>query len=305
MASPPADSVTGHFRADEYSYRVPTPPRIVVPPPSVNAALPADFSLAAPADNHFLANVRYENIGNSSLLDWSYERRREAQSILPFLYLGPLNAAKDRAFLQREHITMMIGIRQRQSFESRIMNAALRVADELGIHKATVDLSDNRELVAAFSTINTTINQHLAHVHQLHLTGQPQAPDMGRVLVFCDTGNERSAGAVAAYLMETHEGVDYIKAMQICQSQRFCVNFDDSMKRLLQGYWDILKARRDVYGETRAAAAVAAGTAVAASSIRPNKAAKRSLEVDMDEDMETEDADRFERRDFAPFVNTA
>lgn len=296
---PVADNLlANHFRADEYSYRVPTPPRIVVPPPSVNAAVPADFNLAAPANNEFLANISYENLGASNLLDWSYERRREAQSVLPFLYLGPLNAAKDRVFLQREKITMMIGIRQRQSFESRIMNAALRVADELGIHKTTVDLNDNRELVGAFSSINNTINQHLSQIYKLHATGHSDQPEMGRVLVFCDTGNERSAGVVAAYLMETHESVDYIKAMQICQSQRFCVNFDDGMKRLLQGYWDILKAQRDVF---------AGGGDSQATMSFPFRIAKRSLETDADEDMEEadEDADRFERRNFAPFVNTS
>lgn len=297
MTSPLADNLADHFRADEYSYRVPTPPRIVVPPPSVNAAVPADFSLAVPAHNEFLSNISYSHLGTNSLLDWSYERRREAQAILPFLYLGPLNAAKDRAFLQREKITMVIGVRQRQSFESRIMNAALRVAEELGIHKTTVDLNENRELVGAFSSINGTINQHLAHIHRLHCSGRTDLPETGRVLVFCDTGNERSAGVVAAYLMETHESVDYIKAMQICQSQRFCVNFDDGMKRLLQSYWDILRAQRDVYG--------GGGTAQAAVSV-PAKTAKRSLEVDADEEMEDEeDADRFERRNFAPFVNTS
>lgn len=299
MTSPIVSNLVDHFRADEYSYRVPTPPRIVVPPPSVNAAVPADFNLAAPSDNEFLANITYDNLHGNNLVDWSYERRREAQSILPFLYLGPLNAAKDRAFLQRENITMMVGIRQRQTFESRIMNVALRVADELGIHNTTVDLNDNRELVGSFSHINSVINKHLAQVHKLHAAGHAEAPEMGRVLVFCDTGNERSAGVVAAYLMETHESVDYIKAMQICQSQRFCVNFDDSMKRLLQGYWDILRAQRDVLAE--------GGGYSHASVPRPLRTAKRSLEMDVDEDMEEpdEDAARFERRNFAPFVNTA
>ncbi|KAK3081559.1 hypothetical protein LTR53_020464, partial [Teratosphaeriaceae sp. CCFEE 6253] len=83
------------------------------------------------------------------------------------------------------------------------------------------------------------INEHLARSHQR--TGK-----VGKVLVFCESGNERSAGVVAAYLMETHADVDFIKAMQLVQAQRFCANFDDAMKRLLQGYWDILRAGRQV-----------------------------------------------------------
>lgn len=46
--------------------------------------------------------------------------------------------------------------------------------------------------------------------------------------------------------MESLDDVDCIKAMQICTGQRFCVNFDDNVKTLLQAYWDIQRASRDV-----------------------------------------------------------
>lgn len=294
-----ADSPISHLRVEEYSYRVPTPPRIVVPPPSINSAIAPQFGLTPPQNHPGLDGISYENMKTCSLLEWTYERRRHAQAVLPFLYLGPLSAAKDRTFLTNEGITMMLGIRQKHGFGNRIMNAALGIADELGIQNSTVDLVSDRELVGAFSSIGRTINNHLVRISQLHRKGQPGVPAMGKVLIFCESGNERSAAVVAAYLMETHPDVDYIRAMQVCQSQRFCVNFDDGMKRLLQSFWDILQARRDVAHHLPAPTPIRAG----------KRALSRDEDSDEDygnEDMDMgaeDDAERFERRAFAPFVD--
>ncbi|EMC96502.1 hypothetical protein BAUCODRAFT_44632, partial [Baudoinia panamericana UAMH 10762] len=180
-------------------------------------------------------------------LEWTYERRREAQMILPYLYLGPMTAAKDEAFLRGDKghagapggITMVLGVRQKHSFESKLMTGALRKAQEAGIECHTVDLASNQDLIHNFPQTTALILDHMTRTP--HATG-----GLGKVLVVCESGNERSAGVVAAYLMETHTDVDYIKAMQLVQAQRFCANFDDAMKRLLQGYWDILRATREV-----------------------------------------------------------
>ncbi|KAJ9621986.1 hypothetical protein H2203_006867 [Taxawa tesnikishii (nom. ined.)] len=284
------------YRTNDYSFRVPTPPRIVVPPPILNANALPDITLSARSSPQFLADIDYKNLVKSNvLLEWSYERRRQAQMILPFLYLGPWNAIKDRQFLEKEGVTMVLGIRYRHSFESKLMTGALRVADGMGIQNATVDLLDNQELIAAFPQLTAQINSHLSRAHQ--------AQQRGKVLVFCESGNERSAGAVAAYLMEMHNNVDYIKAMQFVQSQRFCVNFDDGMKRVLQSYWDIIKAKRDV-GAAEAPSAQTRNTSVHGEG---NASKKRALERDGDEDetmSDMEDADRFGGRAFAPFIDT-
>jgi serine/threonine/tyrosine-interacting protein len=134
------------------------------------------------------------------------------------------------------------------------------------------------------------INSHLSRIYTA--TGQ-----LGKVLVFCESGNERSAGVIAAYLMETHENVDYIKSMQLCQAQRFCVNFDDAMKRLLQSYWDILCARRSVAADRR--------QSVQTGAVR----SKRVLERDDDDEdenmdgMQEDDLERFGGRTFTPFMD--
>lgn len=176
------------------------------------------------------------------------------------------------------------------------MAGALRAADELGIQKHTVDLANNQELIHAFPHTTDIINAHLGLHHQASGGG------MGKVLVFCESGNERSAGVVAAYLMEVHQDVDFIKAMQLCQAQRFCVNFDDAMKRLLQGYWDILCAKRMVGTAEGPVGNHGFGNVQGDGKMK----GKRGLVRDEDEEMEGgDDVARFGGRDFAPFVDEA
>ena len=297
-------SVLRHpFRNDHYTSRVPTPPRIVVPPPALNSDALPDISIKAIQSSTyaFLQGVDYDNlIQTNPPLDWTYERRRQAQTILPFLCLGPMTAAKDEKWLQEQGVTMLLGVRQKHNFQSRLMQGN-KTAERLGIEAQSVDLSDNQDLIRNFQHINHMINDHLSRTHQA-TNGQR----LGKVLVYCESGNERSAGAVAAYLMEAHQDVDHIKAMQLCQAQRFCVNFDDSMKRLLEGYWDIISAKRAV--QEQQAEGVknmrANGHAVNGANNLPAPRAKRGLERDDDEDADMEggdDMERFGGRTFVPF----
>ena len=185
---------------------------------------------------------------------------------------------------------MVLGIRQKHEYTFKLMDAALRRTEAAGIEARTVDLANNQDLIHALPETTAMINSHLARVHAA--TGQ-----LGKVLVFCESGNERSAGVIAAYLMETHDSVDYIKAMQLCQAQRFCVNFDDAMKRLLQGYWDILCAKRSVAADRRQSVQTGAARS------------KRVLDRDDDDNdesmdgMQEDDLERFGGRTFRPFVD--
>ena len=65
--------------------------------------------------------------------------------------------------------------------------------------------------------------------------------------MFCESGNERSAVVVAAYIMQ-HLGVSTIQAIQIVQHKRFCVCLDDAMKWMLSTYEYIWPARQQFYG---------------------------------------------------------
>jgi protein-tyrosine phosphatase len=301
-SEPPTIMAYPH-RSDIYTYRVPTPPRIVVPPPNLNADSMPDIplrTLSTPS-HKFLSTISYSNLIRSNApLEWTYERRRSAQPILPFLSLGPMTAAKDEAYLLQENITMLLGVRQKQAFASRLMQSATNLAEKLGIEIHYVDSSSNADLIHSFPATTDVINAHLTRIHT-----QSEGKKNGKVLVFCESGNERSAAVVAAYLMETHVDVDYIKAMQLCQAQRFCVNFDDGLKRLLQGYWDIVQAKREVGCVVQGDGGRAQTWAVGGGN------AKRGLErdyADGDEDMDVDgetldDMERFGNRSFAPFQN--
>ncbi|KAF2472813.1 phosphatases II [Lindgomyces ingoldianus] len=239
-------SYSSHRRHQEYSYRLPTPPRIVVPPPSLSTEAP-ELNVGGTTlhdcgiDTSFLKELNMENIvQRNTLLDWSYDRRRHAQLVLPWLYLGPMTAAKDKGYLMREGITMILAIRS----QVNSLTGALRAGSEVCQEVATIEASTYYALIPQFPHTTKLINQHIAKVRQ-ESSGSSD-PQIGKVLVFCESGNEKSAAVVAAYMMEVLDDFDHIKAMQVCQSQRFCVNFDDTIKNILRSYWDILKARRHV-----------------------------------------------------------
>ncbi|KAF2732923.1 phosphatases II [Polyplosphaeria fusca] len=236
-----------HKAHQEYTYRLPTPPRIVVPPPTLTTEMPelsVGYGTDVPeeeVDMSFLKEFDLDSIvQRNTLLEWAYERRRQAQMILPWLWLGPFFAAKDKNFLTREGITMILAIQSKDNS----LKGAILAGQNLNLEVGTVDAADSFNLIRNFSRATNTINRHMARIRQTSMrNGSFQS---GKILVFCESGNEKSAAIVAAYLMETMSEFDYVKAMQVCQAQRFCVNFDDSIKNLLRSHWDIVSARRMV-----------------------------------------------------------
>ena len=252
------------------------------------------------------------------MLEWKYEQRRMAQQILPFLYLGPISAAKDGNFLQKEGISMVIAVRDTKSAEARLLGS--KAAQELGLDMKMVDVAGNQELIAAFPKAIEGINSHLSAMYrqdqlrrtQVGATGQAEPRSMpGKVLVFCESGNERSATLVAAYIMAMYS-TDLVKAIQIVQAQRFAVAFDDSLRNLLLTYEMILKAKRDVLQADNRLLDVPRGVrslnARAGGDSEASKRSKRTFDESYDDFMETDGGDayqdhgRFEMRDgSAPF----
>jgi hypothetical protein len=293
----------------QYSYRLPTPPRIIIPPPTLSSGMPGLILGDAPAqdvDMSFLRDLALDDIvQKNTLLEWVYEHRRQAQMVLPWLYLGPMLAARDKAFLAREGITLAIGVRARENS----MNGAIRAASEVCAEVTTVEAPTYQALIGKLADITKTINTHVARVRQMAIqqTGQPS---FGKVLIFCESGNEMSATVAVSYLMETLSDFDYIKAMQVCQAQRFCANFDDTSKNILRAYWDIIQAKRSVAtynAQTNGANLHADKNAAHLQSSFAIKT-KRTIEqthddddVDMGGDVDFSDALRFQGRDTTPF----
>jgi hypothetical protein len=202
---------------------------------------------------------------------------------------------------------------------------ALRVADQLGIAKAILEVGSNQDLIALFPSATRIINTHLREMHNRAMLNPSGGIKPGKALIFCESGNDKSAAVAAAYLMENFQSVDFVKACQVCNARRFCCSFDDGVKHYLKSYDDILQARRGVaaaspppqttpgtsymtnplFGATNAHTSTPQSTA-GASTWGSGKS-KRARERDEDDEMmevddtAMEDADRFEGRAFAPF----
>jgi hypothetical protein len=315
-----SDFSRSHKRHQEYTYRLPTPPRIVVPPPTLTTEMPDLHVGLADASNEeydtsFFKEMNLESIvQKNTLLEWAYERRRQAQMILPWLWLGPLTSAKDREFLAREGITMTLAIRAKDTS----MNGAIQVGREACQEVATVEAATTWALISNFSRTTRIINQHIAKVRQL--TAGTSNERMGKVLVFCESGNEKSAAVCAAYLMEMLDDFDHIKSMQVCQAQRFCVNFDDTIKNMLRSYLDILQAKRAVAtsransmqstqinngnGQQNGSRHLQVQSVYTAKPKRSIEETRYDDDVTMGDDMDPSDIARFEDRANTPFQDS-
>lgn len=326
-------SDSSHTPASAWTFRVPSPPRIVVPPPSLNSnGMPdltiehvpwSDFESNGFANVEFLKTVTYGDFMTANnMLDWKYEQRRMAQRILPFLYLGPVSAARDKDYLQGEGITMVLAIRNTMSAQAKLLGS--KAASDLRLQNTAIDVGGNQELIAAFPRVTELINSHLSTIYnRQQLSGVTRnqgieqdggaIPGKGKVLVFCESGNERSAAVVAAYIMAMYS-MDLVKTVQIVQAQRFCVSLDDSLKNLLHSYEIILRAKRDVaasdFSATRGAPLRKLQTATNVARI--GKSVKRTLDDAYDSDMEIGDGNihmddsRFQGREGeAPFLDSS
>lgn len=186
---------------------------------------------------------------------WTYELRRQAQAILPFLFLGPSSCSKDYEFLRRQGITLLLSIRNRHSARAGLISGE-KAAAEAGVQADAVDILDYQELISAFPRIIRRINDHLAGV-DVEVPVNPGAaqandsPFKRKVLVFCESGNERSAGVVVAYIM-VMLNMNAIQATKMVQEYRFCVNIGDPIMRILSSFDSILSAKRDVERSRRA-----------------------------------------------------
>lgn len=244
---------------------------------------------------------------------WTYEMRREAQPILPFLSLGPSSCLRDRDYLRNQGFTLLLAIRNTYSAQARLVSGD-KAAAEIGVQADTIDVLDTQELISAFPRAIRRINDHLAgvDVEATDNASAPQTDDPPRkrkVLVFCESGNERSAGVVIAYIM-VMLNMDAGHATRMTQQHRFCVCIEDTMKRVLSAFESILSAKRDVERAKRTHTSTGAAT-LAPPPVPPVLLSKkRSFADRRDDDVNMADGDMdvdgeedllLERKPIAPF----
>lgn len=251
-----------------YSARPPSPPSVVIPTPimtdasecikivpTYNNVDPASLSVG---DLKIITQNHKEQLAQDSAFGWTYECRRTAQPILDFLYLGPSSIARDRKWLRDNGITMLLAARDSRHAGVHLM-ANLELVQELGIQAEYVDVANYNELIHAFPSAIRKINDHMLNVFRgqrltntnVQLGDEKMAIPTGeirrgKVLVFCETGNDRSAGVVVAYLMSVF-GMSMVEACQFIHFKRFCVGLSEDLRFLLRSFEDILVAQRTVH----------------------------------------------------------
>ncbi|KAI2621220.1 phosphatases II [Hypoxylon sp. NC1633] len=307
----------GVIPAAPYSNRAPSPPSIMIPTPNLQLnqhikVVPAYDKVdpaSLSADDLQIITQNKVQLARDTASSWTYESRRVAQPVLDFIYLGPSSMARDRKWLRENGITMLLAARDSQMANMRLM-VTDKVAQELGLEAAYVDVSGYNELIRALPNAVRSINNHMLNVFRGQRIstavtveqGKMAIPDQqfkrGKVLVFCESGNDRSAGVVVAYLMSIF-GMTMIEACQFVHFKRFCVSLTDELRLVLKSYEEILIAQRTVHRHE-----LDSGASMA-------KKQKRGLddlmgddedETGTDERMEV-DRDRFQGRSFIPFVD--
>lgn len=317
----------GVVRTASFTNRPPSPPYIHIPTPlsdTNNGPLTLTPSYASvdprnltPDDLKIITGGKIQEASDNYKNTWRYEDRRKAQPVLDFLYLGPLAVVRDHDFLRQQGITMLLAVRDASMSHLRLI-AVEKAAAELNLQSDYVDVISRTQLIHDFPFIIAKINDHLLRVYRNQLQAVNDAGNVaidtstfqrGKVLVFCETGNERSAVVVAAYLMAIY-GTDMVSTVQFISAQRFCATFDEEMKQLLRSFGDILEAQRMVStgaqlaGNQQTTSFAPAMIGLAAAPEVSSR--KRGIDDTMDEDdLQDEfsmDSDRYEdRAAFMPY----
>lgn len=264
-----ADSVPSRHKtakpAAPYAWRAPSPPPILVPPAGFAIPIKAaprydnvDPASLSAQDLAIITQNGLEQVAHDSAVNWTYASRRAAQPILDYLYLGPWSILRNRQWLQEKGITMVLVARDASQASQNLMACEGLVGD-MGIESQYVDILGYNDLTRAFPSALRLINDHMLRVYQGQVVDAANFDvrdggtaintarfRRGKVLVVCETGNERSATMVAAYLMAVF-GMSVVRACQFLNHIRFCINIDDQLKQTLRAYEDILLAQRTVH----------------------------------------------------------
>lgn len=250
---PPAYSQTFPY-SDK---RLFAPPRVTIPPPDLDIhdgrlCFHVPFTPFEQISNTYGSPGFLNTLtaGHKLEMDhvmasWNYEMRRTAQCILPFLLLGPSSVARDADFVRAKGISLMVSVRRSGAVQSRpkFLDPAT-FPTSTGLATLKLDFDTLNDFIPNLRAVVRAINDHLEASSSK--TPVEEVSDIrARVLIFCESGNDRSPVLAAAYLMAVF-GIDAFSAIHIVQSQRYCITISDEMKHMLLDLQQIISAERQV-----------------------------------------------------------
>mmetsp|Transcript_29025 Transcript_29025/g.52870 ORF Transcript_29025/g.52870 Transcript_29025/m.52870 type:complete len:219 (-) Transcript_29025:175-831(-) len=149
--------------------------------------------------------------------DWTYPKKREAQEIIPGVWLGPFGAARDQDFLRRVQITDALVVRAPE--EARIIGP--KYPDF--IHYEVLECRDHpfENIIQFFPAVKQLLDQVLARG--------------GRILVHGNAGMSRSAAFVVAYVMETFN-LTCDLAHHYVLTRRHCISVNEGFRNQIREY---------------------------------------------------------------------
>ncbi|CAJ1341446.1 unnamed protein product [Effrenium voratum] len=149
--------------------------------------------------------------------DWVYIKKREAQEIIPGLWLGPFGAARDQEFLTRVRITDALVVRAPE--EARIICPKYPEF----IHYEVLECRDSpfENIIRFFPSVKQLLDGVLARG--------------GRILVHGNAGMSRSAALVVAYVMERFN-LPSDQAHTYVLTRRHCISINEGFRNQIREY---------------------------------------------------------------------
>lgn len=159
--------------------------------------------------------------------DWTYTKKREAQEIIPGLWLGPFGAARDQEFLRRANITDALVVRAPE--EARII--APKYPEF--IHYEVLECRDSpfENIIRYFPAVKQLLDVVLRRG--------------GRILVHGNAGMSRSAAFVVAYVMETFN-LSSDLAHHYVLTRRHCISVNEGFRNQIREYEMLHKVQAQI-----------------------------------------------------------
>ncbi|ANB12346.1 hypothetical protein AWJ20_596 [Sugiyamaella lignohabitans] len=171
----------------------------------------------------------------SSLENWQHEDRNRAQLVADNLYLGPMSVLRDKQFIIKNNIRVLISL-----VDPRLFNIVDKRSAQLDLGPALKVVYVHTEPASSLSA-QISMDEFMLVSQEINLA----RADHVSSLVFCETGNEKAAAAVAAHLISTR-GFTAVQAIQHVHSSRFSVHSDSQTIYYLQAYESLCSAQNAV-----------------------------------------------------------